>query len=226
VLSGKNGWSGGGWALSREDGPAAELHRRSAAVLNDIPVRRSVRILHADAPTLVLGSHQDEAVFDPAALAAAGVTLARRRSGGSAVLVGPGRVLWVDFLVGAGDPLWCDDVGRAAWWVGELWAAAIGSGAEVWRHGMRRSAWSPVVCFAGLAPGEVTIGGRKVVGVCQRRTPRAALFQTAAVIDWQPDEYGRLVRSPPGPAADLEATATGLGDAAALDQALVEHLMP
>lgn len=225
-MAGEKGGSGEGWALFRQEGPAAELHDASAATLNETPVRRTARILTAAAPALVLGSHQDGSQFDRDAMASAGVAMARRRSGGSAVLVGPGRVVWADFVIGADDPLWDDDVGRAARWVGELWASVVGSGAEVWPGPMRRNEWSPVVCFAGLAPGEVTVGGRKVVGVGQRRTPRAALFQTAAVVEWRPEEYLRLLRAPPAPARDLEVAAAGLGDGGRLEAALVERLMP
>ncbi len=181
----------------------------------------------AEAPALVLGSHQSAGLFDPAALARAGVELARRRSGGSAVMVGPGRVLWVDLLIPWGDPLWDDDVGRAAWWVGALWVDALGAG-QVWRGPMRTNVWSPVVCFAGLGPGEVTVDGRKVVGVCQRRTRRGALFQTAALLDWRPAEYVALLAGPVGDTPQLEESAAGLGRQAEepLKAALVRCLMP
>jgi lipoate-protein ligase A len=215
----------GGWTLRRDSGPAEALHAASADTLNDTSVERILRLLSASSPALVLGSHQDETVFDPAALSAAGVGLARRRSGGSAVLVGPGRVVWADFVIGAGDPLWDDDVGRAAWWVGELWASVLGPGADVWRRPMRRNAWSPVVCFAGLAPGEVTLSGRKVVGVSQRRTPRAVLFQTAALVEWRADEYGSLLRSLPAPLADLERAAAGAGPSLDLEASLLERML-
>jgi lipoate-protein ligase A len=217
---------GGSWRVVHERGSAAALHAGAARALNQSPVPRMVRFVTADPPALVLGSHQREEVFDRGALEAAGLEVARRRSGGSAVLVGGGRVLWVDFTIPAGDPLWADDVGRAAWWVGEAWAAAIGEG-DVWTGPMRRRPWSEAVCFAGLGPGEVTIEGRKVVGVSQRRTRRGALFQTAAVLDWRPEEYAALMLDPPGAADELAAAARGLGVQAAdrLESALMAHLM-
>jgi lipoate-protein ligase A len=220
------------WRILHEHGGAGALHAGTAAALNSATVEPTVRFLTATVPALVLGSHQDAAAFDGRALGRAGIELARRRSGGSAVLVGEGRVLWVDFVIGADDGLWQDDVGRAAWWVGELWAAAIGSAglarAEVWKGPMRPGVWSPTVCFAGLGPGEVTVAGAKVVGVCQRRTPRAAIFQSAALLDWHPDEYRRLVTSPPGPPDSLASAAAGLGAGSGpiLESALMALLMP
>ena len=74
---------------------------------------------------VVLGSTQALTSVDQGACATAGVDIVRRRSGGGAVLVDAPSLLWVDLVVPAGDPLWCADVGRAAWWVGEAWSEAL-----------------------------------------------------------------------------------------------------
>lgn len=213
--------------MVHEHGPAETLHVVAADALNDGPAARTVRFPVVDRPALVLGSHQRADLFNPDSLRAAGVEVARRRSGGSAVLVAPGRVLWVDLMLPWRDPLWDDDVGRAAWWVGELWASALGAG-EVWRGPMRSGAWSSVVCFAGVGPGEVLIDGRKVVGVCQRRTRRGALFQTAALLDWRPEEYTALVAGSVGDPDELAAAAAGIGPEreAEVRSALLARLMP
>ena len=55
----------------------------------------------------------------------AGIEVVRRRSGGGAVLLVPGEVLWVDVVVPRDDALWDDDVGRATHWLGELWVRAL-----------------------------------------------------------------------------------------------------
>ncbi len=106
------------------------------------------------------------------------------------MLVEPGRLVWADVVVPAGDPLADDDVGRAAWWLGEAWTRALADlgipGGVVHHGGLVRSEWSSLVCFAGLGPGEVTVGGAKVGGMSQRRTRAGALFQCAALLDWQP----------------------------------------
>ena len=115
---------------------------------------------------------------------ATGVEVVRRRSGGGAVLVEPIGTLWVDVVLPRGDALWDDDVGRAAHWLGDAWAAAIGDRAVVHRGAMVRAPLSDAVCFAGLGPGEVTVDGRKVVGISQRRTREAARFQCVAYERW------------------------------------------
>jgi lipoate-protein ligase A len=221
----------GSWPVVHLTGPAGALHAESAAALSDAAPRRVARLLSADRPTMVLGSNQPEAHFDPGALQQAGLALTRRRSGGGAVLVGPGHVLWADFVVPAGDPLWDDDVGRAAWWVGDLWARALlvagRDGTAVWKGPMRPSRWSPVVCFAGLGPGEVTVDGRKMVGVSQRRNRRAVLFQTAALLDWRPRDYLDVVAPGVGGThPELAGAAAGVGVelAARLSRALSDLL--
>lgn len=144
---------------------------------------------------------------------AAGLDVARRRSGGGAVLLEPGRVVWADVVVPAGDDLWVADVGRAAWWLGETWATALDAlgvpGAVVHRGGLIRSAWSAQVCFAGLGPGEVTVEGRKAVGISQRRTREGALFQCAVPLAWDPRPLLAALSMSP---ADRGAAAAALAD--------------
>ena len=193
-----------------------------------VPVaRRAVRLCRPTSSAVVLGSTQPLADVDQAAASVAGLDVVRRRSGGGAVLVEPGAVVWVEVVVPRSDPLWDDDVGRAFWWLGEAWAGALASlgltGGDVHRGRLVASPWSPKVCFAGLGPGEVTLDGRKMVGMAQRRTREAALFQCAVPLAWQPErllavlavssderaaaaaELNEAVRVPNVSAADLEA---------------------
>ena len=138
-------------------------------------------VLEVTEPAVVLGSTQPDSVLVP------GTPAVRRRSGGGAVLVEPGALVWVDVLVPAGDPLWEVDVGRAFAWLGATWMAAVGYGARAHAGPLITTPWSRLVCFAGLGPGEVTVDGAKVVGMAQRRTRAGALFQCAALLEWRPE---------------------------------------
>jgi lipoate-protein ligase A len=178
--------------------------------------------MEATRPALVLGSTQPASSVDEEACAAAGIDVVRRRSGGGAVLVVPGEVLWVDVIVPAGDGLWDDDVGRAVHWLGDAWVralAAVGvADADVHRDGLVATPWSSRVCFAGLGPGEVTQAGRKVVGISQRRTRAAARFQCAVLASWDAEAMARLVRAPESPhrptVAELASAAVGISASA------------
>ena len=163
---------------------------------------RAVRVLSVAAPALVLGSTQ------PVVEARGDVEVVRRRSGGGAVLLRPGETVWVDVVVPAGDPLATDDVSRSFWWLGEVWAAALGQGLSVHRGPMVRTRWSSAVCFAGVGPGELlTVDGRKVVGLASRRTRDGALFQCAVPLVWDPAAYVELLGLPAGAEGELAGVA-------------------
>ena len=181
-----------GWRLDRAVGPAADFHGRALPSGTE----RTVAVLTVERPALVLGSTQRDDVVDRAALAAAGVDLVRRRSGGGAVLVEPARTVWIDVDVPVGDPLWSADVGRSFGWLGRTWAAALadlGLRAEVHDGGLCTTPWSRLICFAGLGPGEVTVGEAKAVGLAQRRTRHGARFQTAVNLAWDPAPLAGLL---------------------------------
>jgi lipoate-protein ligase A len=183
----------GSWPIEYASAPAGELHSGSAGRLFDVArAGRQVRVLEATRPAVVLGSSEPEGHVDAVRAAEAGMDVARRPSGGGAVLVGPGEVLWVDLIIPEGDELWDPDVGRAAWWVGDAWACAlleVGlADLEVRKAPMQSGRWSDRVCFAGVAAGEVLIGGRKAVGLSQRRVRSGALFQTAVLLRWDPSD--------------------------------------
>lgn len=173
-------------------------------------------VMQTEAPAIVLGSAQPEEHVDRDAARQEGVEIARRRSGGGAVLVTAETVVWVDLILPAGHDLWEADVGKAGWWVGSAWAEALGSlnvagDITVWKQRLLSTDWSSRVCFAGVGPGEVLVDGKKAVGVAQRRTRSAALFQTAVLIDWRPDDLVRLLALDPDSrrraADDLESSA-------------------
>lgn len=181
------------WPLEHRRGSAVDFH---ALELLD-PMRRALWWFEVTERAVVLGSTQADVVVDRPWAEAHHVEVARRRSGGGAVWLAPGEVTWVDVLLPAGDDRWDDDVVRAASWLGEAWAEVLerlGIGEpEVHHGGLVSTPWSRLVCFAGIGPGEVTVGGQKVVGISQRRTRAGARFQCALLHRWDPVPLARAL---------------------------------
>jgi lipoate---protein ligase len=197
-----------GWVVEQHDGAAGEFHARA---MPDHPAR-SVWWFTVDRPAIVLGSSQPATSLDLAAVERHGIDVVQRRSGGGAVLLMPGEALWADIIVPAGDSLWSDDVGRAAWPIGEAWASALATcgfaGGRVHQGALVSTRWSALVCFAGLGPGEVRLGEAKAVGISQRRTRAVARFQCALHRRWRPALTAELFAEPRPSPADLAPLAT------------------
>lgn len=184
------------WHIRHVVGDVLAFHTR------DLPTdQRVATFSRADRSTLVLGSSQRFESVDSEAAARQGIDIVRRRSGGGGVLLLPDEFVWLDIEIPATDELWSDDVGRAMWWVGELWVAALGDvepRAAIYEGHLQRTRWSPDICFAGTGPGEVLVDGAKLVGISQRRTRLAARFQTMVHLQWRPDVVASLVAGSPG----------------------------
>ena len=180
------------WDVVRAKGDARGFHSHG------VPsgAQRSVRLLDVSGPALALGSTQSIEDVDLDAAKRLDVDVFNRQSGGGAVLLDPGAQLWVDVVIGRSDSLWNDDVSLASQWLGEVWVEALRSlGIEgvVHRGEMVTNTLSPVVCFAGLAAGEVTVDGAKVVGISQRRTRAGARFQCSVPLRWDAKRHAELL---------------------------------
>jgi hypothetical protein len=96
---------------------------------------------------------------------------------------------------------------------------------------MRESRWSRLVCFAGVGPGEVLVGERKVVGMSQRRTRDGARFQCVVHRSWDAEPLLDLLVLEPDDRAAAGADLAVAGAGVALDpsrviDALVNRLPP
>lgn len=154
-----------------------------------------------DRQTLVLGSRQDVQIVNQASCRERGIDVVKRRSGGGAVLVGAHDLVWIDVIMPREHPGWSEDVGRSFQWIGERLLAALaqlGAAGTVHSGPMVKTEWSDLICFAGLGPGEITVDGKKMAGISQRRTRHAARFQIAVLKRWDPAAMLELF--------DLEAT--------------------
>lgn len=132
---------------------------------------------------VVLGSRQTPDLLDLERCAQLGLAVVRRRSGGGAVLIEPGNVVWIDLVLPHG--VAPDDVRGSMEWAGEIWWRALasllpGEPAAVHHGALVDTVWSGLVCFAGVGPGEVLVGGRKLVGLSQRRTRHGVRIQGTA----------------------------------------------
>ena len=211
------------WAVEERFGRAVDLFSAGSWEQIDSP---TLRVLKVSAPTMVVGSSQSLDVVDLEACAAGGVDVVRRRSGGGAVWLDD-DMIWVDVFVPAGHHRWDPDIGRSMWWLGEAWAHALTSSGVpntvVHRGPMVRTRWSSSVCFAGLGAGEVTVDGRKVVGISQRRTRAGALLQCGLLRHWEPTDFVRLLRfgeDRPADAIGVSLAPAALGVGAKADLAL------
>jgi len=216
------------WDVVRAKGDARGFHSHGVPA----GAQRSVRLLEVSGSALALGSTQSIDDVDLAAAKRLNVDVFNRQSGGGAVLLDPGAQLWVDVVIGRSDPLWNDDVSLASQWLGDVWVEALRSvGIEgvVHRGAMVKNELSSVVCFAGLATGEVTVDGAKVVGISQRRTRSGARFQCSVPLRWEIARHAELLA--PGIAAsggsldEVRVFPATLGDPGLdLRDALVEAL--
>lgn len=186
-----------GWTVERSTSTAADFHSRPVPD----PAEPEIWIHDVTGPALVLGSTQSDDVVDREAVRTRGVEVVRRRSGGGAVYLDAGAQTWIDVIVPRGGVGWHADVHRPMLWLGEVLVASFahhGVAASVHDGPMRRSAWSGLVCFDGLAPGESTIADAKLVGISQRRTRAAARLQCCWYHRYEPaDLTDLLVERPP-----------------------------
>lgn len=218
-----------GWVIDEVVGRAGDFHAWEPGPLPP----RTARWFHVAEPAVVLGSAQSAAVIDDEAAQMGRIDVVRRRSGGGAVLMLPGDILWLDVVVPVGDPLWSDDVGRAMWWLGEVWAAALqdlaeGTGAEpplVHRGALVTGRWSRLVCFDGLGPGEVVVADAKAVGISQRRTRNWARLQSAVHLHWRPEVLIGVLREPRPLLGDLRPVHEVAADPAAVVAAVTARLV-
>lgn len=215
------------WCLQRACGDAHELFASSLDLLTTVE-QPTVRILVPNSAVLVLGSAQRADIVGSA------VSYVHRRSGGGAVWLDPASQVWVDVLLPRNDPHWSDDIRRSVDWLGHVWWAALANlgvpsaSMRVHGGGLEKSKWSPLLCFAGVGPGEVLIGPRKVVGISQRRSRRAALFQCGVLLDWSFDPMVFSPQSWPG-VPDAQVMEAGVGLRSILGGSLsgddVEHAL-
>jgi lipoate-protein ligase A len=217
---------------------AAQDAWATALMAGDSPLLHPiVRWYIAERPALIRGVFQPPEEINTAACARHGIPVIRRRSGGTAVLVGP-RFLSLDIALPPGHPLAPPDVTAAYRWLGVAWLTTLqGLGVREARlvtvEEVRAHPYQPVrhpvagapvsnealarrACFGALSPYEVAVGPRKLVGLSQVRRRPGVLFQVGLPLVWEADLLAELLAHDTTEQARLQtllrARALGLAD--------------
>ena len=189
--------------LPPSTGCASELLARAEALLAGLAAtgRPAIHWSVIERPALLLGSTQRLAEADIVACEAAGVTLHRRRSGGTTVFADR-SLLWLDVALPGRHRLLPNDITEAYRWFGEIWAAAL---ADIGIHVLAipqaearalNSTLDPAVqraCFGGISPYEVLVDDRKIVGLAQVRRRPGGLLQAGLYTHWEPQRLTELL---------------------------------
>ncbi len=180
-----------GWSVWNSTGDANSFHHYQPD-----HVGHEIWVRDLDRMAVVLGSTQTADVLNPG-IVDLDFEVCRRRSGGGLVHLDTSQDVWIDVLLPVSSPLWHADVGRSFHWLGDVWAALLADlvpDALVSAHRGPNQGSGRILCFAGLGHGEVTVDGRKVVGLSQRRTRQWARLQCAIVQHWPADDLFFLLR--------------------------------
>ena len=197
-------------------GEVRQLLADGAELVDDLAgdPRGVLRWYRSTDAALVLGRGQRLTAFAESEL-----PVVQRFSGGGAVLMNDG-LLSLDIALPAGHPLLAGDPLAVFHRVGQAWADALSilglpdvavstASSTPSRRGNEREQLLAAICYATLGVGEVTSGGRKVVGLAQRRRKPGALVQCGLLRRWQPEP---LLRALGARADDLQIrnAATGI----------------
>lgn len=177
----------------------------------------ALRWYSVNTTALILGRGQPLQHIDRAACRAAGVSLHRRASGGTAVLMTP-DLLMLDVALPLHHSLYSADVTHSYRWFGVLWVAllqalapAVAGGAQVRVLEVEEAradthvldSLTRRVCFGGFSPYEVLVNERKLVGFAQVRRRGGALLQAGLYLRWRPEQLVELLALTPGERATL-----------------------
>ena len=204
--------------LALRTGSAAELLQEGVELLDSMAAdpTPTLRWYRSSDAALVLGRGQQAVHFRAGDLPVVG-----RFSGGGAVLMDDG-LLSLDVIVPTDHPLLQGSLSAPFERIGNAWAEAL-SGVGVPDLDVHRGpSTTPLrvserdrllaaICYATLGRGEVTSGGRKIVGLAQRRRRHGALIQCGLLRHWNPAPLLLALDANPADEQILSAAA-GLDD--------------
>ena len=194
----------------------------------------------AEPAAVVLGISQKLSDLDTAACQRAGLAIYRRAAGGTAVFVGP-DMLSLDVILPPGHPLAGRDIVEAYRWFGELWAETLQDMGLAARTIPPAEAHAPRTrqhleqagrleallrqsCYGAVSPYEVSVNGRKVLGLDQVRRRVGFLFQGGLLLRWDAERVAALLAAEQD---ERPLLAAGLRErAAGLDELLNRSIVP
>ena len=169
------------------------------------------RVYEWSRPTLSLGRHESARTrYDAAAIAAAGLDVVRRPTGGRALLHDREVTYSVTAPVDPAESLAASMVRINRWLLRALHRLGVPAVEAAEPRSMRPEG---AACFAMPARGELTLGGRKLVGSAQVRQDGALLQHGSILLD---DDQGRIAAFAVGPflaSAPAAALRAALGPA-------------
>ena len=174
-------------------------------------------------PTVSLGYGQRlDGRIDERALAAMGLGLVRRATGGSAILhEGPDLEITYSVSAGAGDFEGANDLLETYRWIGAgllCGLRALGAPVEMVSVQPSDPAAMPAFCFARTGSFELEVDGRKLVGSAQRRQGTAFLQHGAIMLGAEPARLRRVFPGEGDPLAGMTTLETALGRRPSFDE--------
>jgi lipoate-protein ligase A len=160
----------------------------------------TLRIFSWSEPCLSIGCIQSISDVDVDACQRAGLPIIRRASGGTAVL--HERTIAFSLAVPTGHPLAISDIVESYRQLGppvQLALRRLGVAADLVRvedshRGPPRGLGS-AACFAALAPYELVVGSRKLVGNSQLRRRGAILHHAILLLDFEPGRFAGFLKT-------------------------------
>jgi lipoyl(octanoyl) transferase len=160
----------------------------------------TLRLFTWSEPWLSIGCLQQISDVDVSACQRAGIPIVRRASGGTAVL--HESTLAFSLVVPAGHPLAVSDIVESYRLLAppaRLALRSIGISAELVRveeaHRGRPNGFGSAACFAALAPYELVVGSRKLVGNSQLRRRGAILHHAVMNLDFNPGRFAGFLKT-------------------------------
>ncbi len=162
-----------------------------------------MRVYSWSAPTLSFGRNQKTTGYDRDTLAKKGIAVVRRPTGGRAILHHREITYSVTAPAESGESIAAEYA-----WINELLLDALrslGVPAAIAHRAGRAPAPDANPCFATATPGEITAGGRKLVGSAQYRHDGALLQHGSILVSDDQSALAALAGAQPSsPPATLE----------------------